>query len=212
MSQKRILAAIMIASAVLYIVLATGVAMGAPWVHALDGAVQGLVFPLRNEALTPAIAFTSDLSDTVPCLIVAAAMLIYLLAKRQFKVAGLFAGTLVASELLVEGTKFLLSRSRPCGMNLVEFPWNASFPSGHTFVAIVAVGLSVFILVKLHPQWPKGVRVALAASAVVWVIYIGFTRIYLGVHWPTDVMGSLLLCAGVAVPAFALLWQRATSK
>ncbi len=198
----------MVASAVLYIALAVGVAMGAPWVQAFDGAVQSAVFPLRSDALTPGIAFTSDLSDTVPCLVVAAAVLVYLLAARRFKAAGLYAGTLATAEVLVEGSKFLLSRPRPYGMNLVEFPWNASFPSGHTFVAIVAVGFAVFVLVKLHPQWPKGARAALATAVVLWVIYIGFTRIYLGVHWPTDVLGSALLCGGVVLPAAALLWQR----
>lgn len=198
----------MVASAVLYIALAAGVAMGAPWVQAFDGAVQSAVFPLRSDALTPGIAFTSDLSDTVPCLVVAAAVLVYLLAARRFKAAGLYAGTLATAEVLVEGSKFLLSRPRPYGMNLVEFPWNASFPSGHTFVAIVAVGFAVFVLVKLHPQWPKGARAALATAVVLWVIYIGFTRIYLGVHWPTDVLGSALLCGGVVLPAAALLWQR----
>lgn len=198
----------MVASAVLYIALAAGVAMGAPWVQAFDGAVQSAVFPLRGDALTPAIAFTSDLSDTVPCLVIAAAVLAYLLITRRFRVAGLYAGTLITAEVLVEGSKFLLSRPRPYGMNLVEFPWNASFPSGHTFVAIVAVGFAVFVLVKLHPQWPKGVRIALATAVVLWVIYIGFTRIYLGVHWPTDVLGSALLCGGVVLPAAALLWQR----
>lgn len=198
----------MVASAVLYIALAVGVAMGAPWVQAFDGAVQSAVFPLRSDVLTPGIAFTSDLSDTVPCLVVAAAVLVYLLAARRFKAAGLYAGTLATAEVLVEGSKFLLSRPRPYGMNLVEFPWNASFPSGHTFVAIVAVGFAVFVLVKLHPQWPKGARAALATAVVLWVIYIGFTRIYLGVHWPTDVLGSALLCGGVMLPAAALLWQR----
>lgn len=198
----------MVASAVLYIALAAGVAMGAPWVQAFDGAVQSAVFPLRSDALTPGIAFTSDLSDTVPCLVVAAAVLVYLLAARRFKAAGLYAGTLATAEVLVEGSKFLLSRPRPYGMNLVEFPWNASFPSGHTFVAIVAVGFAVLVLVKLHPQWPKGARAALATAVVLWVIYIGFTRIYLGVHWPTDVLGSVLLCGGVVLPAATLLWQR----
>lgn len=198
----------MVASAVLYIVLAAGVAMGAPWVQAFDTAVQSVVFPLRSDALTPGIAFTTDLSDTLPCLVVAAAMLVYLLTTWRFKAAGLYAGTLATAEVLVEGSKFLLSRPRPYGMNLVEFPWNASFPSGHTFVAIVAVGFAVFVLVKLHPQWPKGVRAALATAVVLWVIYIGFTRIYLGVHWPTDILGSVLLCGGVVLPAAALLWQR----
>lgn len=203
---------ILVVSAVLFGVLLAGVAAGAPWVVALDSAVQGLVFPLRNEAITPVIAFTTELSDTIPCIVVAVAMVVYLLVRRRPKAAGLYAGTLVVAELLVEGTKFLLSRPRPIGMNLIEFPWNASFPSGHTFVAIVAVGFAVYVLVKLHPQWPRGVRVALAVAAVVWVAYIGFTRIYLGVHWPTDVLGSILLCGGVVLPAAILLWQRFVAK
>ena len=212
MGKRNALLAIAAVCAVLYGVLLASVAAGASWVAAFDSAVQGAIFPLRNPALTPAIAFTTELSDTIPCLIVAAAMLAYLLVRRQRRAAGLYVGILVVTYLLVEGTKFALSRPRPIGMNLVEFPWNASFPSGHTFVAVVAVGLAVYVLLKLHPQWPRPARTALAAAAALWVAYIGFTRIYLGVHWPTDVLGSLLLCGGVALPAAALLWPRVVEQ
>lgn len=208
MDRTRILVIVGAVCAVAYGVLLTGVAMDAVWVQGLDGAVQAAVFPLRSDSLTPVIAFTTDLSDTVPCIVVAALFALYLLAKRQFRPTAIYLGTLVTSAAVVELTKFLLGRERPVGMNLIEFPWNASFPSGHTFGAIVAVGLAVFVLVKLHPQWPRGAKEALAAAAVLWVLYIGFTRIYLGVHWPSDVLGSMLLCGGVALPLAAIIWQR----
>lgn len=212
MGKRNALLAIAAVCAALYGLLLAGVATGAPWVAAFDSTVQGAVFPLRQDALTPAIAFTTELSDTVPCLIVAAAMLAYLLVRRQQRAASIYLGTLVVTYLLVEGTKFALSRPRPIGMNLIEFPWNASFPSGHTFVAVVAVGLAVFVLLKLHPRWPRPARTALAVAAVLWVAYIGFTRVYLGVHWPSDVLGSLLLCGGVALPVAALLWPRVVDR
>lgn len=212
MGKRNALLAIAAVCAVLYGALLVSVAANALWVAAFDGAVQGAIFPLRNPAITPAIAFTTELSDTIPCLIVATAMLAYLLVRRQRRAAGLYVGALVVTYLLVEGTKFALSRPRPIGMNLIEFPWNASFPSGHTFVAVVAVGLAVYVLLKLHPHWPRTARTALATAAVLWVAYIGFTRVYLGVHWPSDVLGSLLLCGGVALPVAALLWPRVVDR
>ena len=208
MDRTRVLAVVAAVCAVAYGVLLAGVAMDAGWVHGLDGAVQAAVFPLRSDALTPLMAFTTDLSDTVPCVVVAALFTLYLMAKRQLRPAGIYVGALVASEVVIEATKFLLGRERPVGMNLIEFPWNASFPSGHTFGAIVAVGLAVFLLEKLNPQWPRGAKTALATAAVLWVLYIGFTRIYLGVHWPSDVLGSMLLCGGVVIPVAAIIWQR----
>ena len=146
MGKHNALLAIAVVCAVLYGVLLAGVATGAPWVAAFDSTVQGAVFPLRQDALTPAIAFTTELSDTVPCLIVAAAMLACLLVRRQQRAASIYLGTLVVTYLLVEGTKFALSRPRPIGMNLIEFPWNASFPSGHTFVAVVGGGPALFVV------------------------------------------------------------------
>ena len=83
MGKRNALLAIAAVCAALYGLLLAGVATGAPWVAAFDSTVQGAVFPLRQDALTLAIAFTTELSDTVPCLIVAAAMLAYLLVRRQ---------------------------------------------------------------------------------------------------------------------------------
>lgn len=96
--------------------------------------------------------------------------------------------------------KNLFARQRPCWMDttiplLVKNPWDYSFPSGHTMVSF-EVAVSVFLMNK---PWGK---IALAVAALV-----AFSRLYLFVHFPSDVLAGVALAAGLALAANRLvLW------
>jgi membrane-associated phospholipid phosphatase len=77
-----------------------------------------------------------------------------------------------------------------------------SFPSGHVVRAVIAYGLAAFVVRRLAPPgwWQSWV---LPAAAVL-ILLIAFDRLYLGVHWQSDVLGGLLL-GGVGLSA-AIVW------
>lgn len=191
-----------------FLALATSVAIGAPFVDAYDAALQAITFPLRTNDLTPALASATNLADTFASLILATAFVVYLFARIGKHEAMTYAACVLVGEACVVLTKIVVNRTRPIGMNLIEFPADASFPSGHTFAAIAIVSFGVFVLLRVHPNMPRIAKGLLVALAIIWPLFIAFTRIYLGAHWPTDVAGSLLLGAGAFLPLSTFLWDR----
>ncbi|WP_371622024.1 phosphatase PAP2 family protein [Streptomyces sp. NBC_01116] len=109
------------------------------------------------------------------------------------------AATSLISTLLQQGLKAAVGRERPQWPDPVDSAHYAAFPSGHAMTAVVTCGLFVWLL-RLYGAGP-GARGAALAVAVVSAIGVAATRVYLGVHWLTDVMGGALL--GVAVVALS---------
>ncbi len=192
----------------LFIGLATAVVMGAPFVGAFDAWMQSWVFPLRNDNATAALTALTHVSGTKVSIVLAGAFTIYLWVRIGRRQALTYAGCVVAGEAVVAVAKFVVDRTRPLGMNLIEFPNDASFPSGHTFAAIAIVAFALYVVVRTHPAMPRSAKVMLAAVAVIWPLLIAFTRIYLGAHWPTDILGSLLLGGCAFFPFATYAWDR----
>ncbi|MEU8679600.1 phosphatase PAP2 family protein [Streptomyces sp. NPDC048560] len=111
------------------------------------------------------------------------------------------AATSALSTLVQQGIKAAVGRDRPRWPDPVDSAHYAAFPSGHVMTAVVTCALLLWLL-RLRGVTPLWWRTALAAAAVS-VIGVAFTRIYLGVHWMTDVVGGTLL--GVAAAAFSIL-------
>lgn len=111
------------------------------------------------------------------------------------------AGVLVAVASVAEGLnvllKMLFQRPRPELFSEIVAPGSYSFPSGHAMVAVAVYGMTALVAARLRP----GLRLSLYISTPFLVLFIGISRVFLGVHWPTDVLagfaaGGLVLVAG----------------
>ncbi|MEV8531647.1 phosphatase PAP2 family protein [Streptomyces sp. NPDC051211] len=154
---------------------------------------------LHAEALAhPALAQANRiLTDwiwdpwTMRALLVLACWWLWWRGERALAVRFALAGVLAT--LLQQGLKAVVGRERPVWPDPVDSADYAAYPSGHALTAAVVCGL----LLWLFPS-STGAR----AAAVVSVLGVGFTRILLGVHWLSDVVGGWLL--GVVVVALAV--------
>jgi undecaprenyl-diphosphatase len=126
-----------------------------------------------------------------------------LLITRSFGVASTFAVTIAGSWLSLAVVKLLVHRDRP-DATLLSYPYNpvqvdASYPSGHAAFG-TAVVVTIFLGVTLvSRRWLVGVIGGLAVLAV------GSALVIDGVHYPSDVLGSIVWCVTVA-PVVRLVW------
>ncbi|MFJ1594890.1 phosphatase PAP2 family protein [Kitasatospora albolonga] len=113
------------------------------------------------------------------------------------------AASLVGS-LLQQGVKAAVDRDRPRWPDPVDTAHFAAFPSGHAMTAAVSCGLLLWLL-RLYGAGPA-LWAGAAVVAALSVAGVAVTRLYLGVHWLTDVVGGVLL--GAAVVAFTMAGYR----
>ncbi|WP_086827801.1 phosphatase PAP2 family protein [Streptomyces sp. NRRL B-24572] len=137
----------------------------------------------------------------------AAATAVLLWWRRDRRAALWVAGTSLLAVGLQQALKDLVGRERPQWTDPVDSAHYAAFPSGHAMTATVTFGLLLWVL-ALH--WREEWRGwgTLAGVAVVSVLGVGWTRVYLGVHWPSDVVeGWLLGWCCVTAAVFTYRWS-----
>jgi membrane-associated phospholipid phosphatase len=150
-----------------------------------------------------------------------AAIVIALLVWGLRTRAVLVAGGIIVAQVISSLAKYAYQRPRPPeDVMLIGAPASHSFPSGHALVTLVFFVLVIFVVCRClnraegRSGGRRRARPALKAMAVVvalvFVVAIGFSRIYLGVHWASDVLAGWSLGGAWSAAAFAglLLWRR----
>jgi undecaprenyl-diphosphatase len=183
------------------------VAVQAGWTQTLDQRLMLGVEQLRSPGLTAVMQSLSAIGAGEVEIPIALLLSLRLsLIRRRPEAAGYAAATL--SGWAAYGVaKWIFQRPRPRVIPRIAGAGGGwySFPSGHATMAPLVFGLGVLIW---SAPWPRATRVALLLLAAVCSLLIGFSRVYLGVHWPTDVLAGLLLGTGWAA-MWVWWWERA---
>jgi undecaprenyl-diphosphatase len=145
----------------------------------------------RAPVLTPLMEAFSTIGDTVVLAALAALVTEWLVVKRRRADAVLVAATTVGAAVLVPLIKNLVARPRPPVADRLVTETNWSYPSGHSLGATAVLGVLTVVLVARLVT--RVARVLAVAAAVVLVGAIGVSRVYLGVHWPSDVLAGWLV-------------------
>lgn len=156
------------------------------WEFSILDAIQNLHTPLLDSFFTTVTWFGRDFWIMLG---------IFLLFFRRTRVCGIcmLSGLLVGALITNVTIKPLVARDRPCWINdtvqlLVSNPRDYSFPSGHSQASFV----SAMAIYQNHRKW--------GIAAFVFAAFIAFSRLYLYVHFPTDVAVGILI--GLAVGYF----------
>lgn len=135
--------------------------------------------------------------------LVAIAAIAALVIYRQRTRALIFGGAVVLAQTVAELIKGFVDRPRPDLVSHLDMVYSASFPSGHAVMSPVVYFTLAMMVAETDIRRPA--RIMLIAAAVVLVVAIGISRIYLGVHWPTDVLGGWTIGSAVAFSSWVVL-------
>ncbi|HET6351207.1 MAG TPA: phosphatase PAP2 family protein [Coriobacteriia bacterium] len=167
-----------------------------PKIHAFDHAVTSAIISLRSAWLNPVMTFVTVLGGTIVVSAASAAVVAIASLRGRPRAAVYTLAVLVAGVAFSALGKSIFDRPRPpVSGALIALPTSYSFPSGHTMGSLCLAWV-VCYLVLTATSASRSTRSAVTVAAVVYALVVAFSRVYLGVHYPSDVLASWLLGAG----------------
>lgn len=132
--------------------------------------------------------------------IVAGLLLLFHDRRRQ---ALIFVATVLLAQVSSEVLKAFYDRDRPSLVTHGSHVYSQSFPSGHSTLAAATFFTLAAILASLEAR--RRTKAVILTLAILFVVGVGISRVYLGVHWPSDVLGGWALGASWAFLAWVVL-------
>lgn len=170
-------------------------------VVAADLWFENVMLSIRSPYFLHLASLVTFFGNTTTVIAIAGIIGAFLLYTRPLR--SFFAGliiTLAGAAASASLIKELVGRARPGGLIQAVAETSYSFPSGHATASLALYGFIAFMLGRVYPQYRK-IFVLVAALSI---LSIGFSRLYLGVHFPSDVLagylvGGLWLFVGIAI-------------
>ena len=188
-------------SLLIFIIVAYAVATGTA--SGFDNPIRNFIYGLRAEGLNTLMEGITYLGNWQSVTIVCLLLLAYDKTRIPFGVLG--ATVAITDSLLNKGLKMLFERARPDDILPLIEQGGYSFPSGHAVTSMAFYGILLF-LVQTRMEDRKKAN-ALSLVLLLLIVLIGPSRIYLGVHYPTDVLAGWAEGVFVATAVYMLAYK-----
>lgn len=161
------------------------------WLVKTDIAIQKIILDTRIDFLNDFFRILTDLGDTkVIAILAIVAAIIFSTKKYYWHSIGILLSVGVA-EIVSIILKIIIGRHRPPHETALAITDNASFPSGHAIAAMAFYGFLIYFFNKEIEN--KSAKNTLIGFCALMILIAGFARIYLGAHWPSDIIASYIL-------------------
>ena len=168
----------------------------------LDNTIINFIQGLENPMLTSIYLNTTNIADMKQSTIITAIIVIILFASKFKREAIFLTLTMGTCGIVMAFIKIIFNRPRPNIHRLVELN-SLSFPSGHTTSATILYLTLALIFIKLSKKGNNNYFPIFIA--IIGILFIATSRVYLGVHYPTDTMAGMCL-GSVIVLTYNLIY------
>ena len=154
-----------------------------------DNIIYNAIISLKSDSVTNFFKLITKLCNEK--FIIIATLLIFIILLFKKKKIGFI---LTLNVLLCSGLntviKHIFLRPRPVGLKLIK-QGGYSFPSGHSMMAVAFFGILIYLVCR--SKWKKSIKILLSSLLTVLILLIGISRIYLGVHFASDVLAGFAI-------------------
>jgi len=178
----------------------------------VDAQLSSWLHTHGSPLLTNAMFVATFFGSTVAVTLIAVGLGVYLLWRRRFYWFAALASSVVGGVLLNNLLKYAFHRARPHFADPLLTLTSYSFPSGHTMMATVLYGMIAVYLFLRTEDWRWRAITILSASLL--IALVAFSRIYLGAHYLSDILGAMaegLAWLAVCLTVVYSVWQRRNS-
>ncbi len=156
----------------------------------LDSFIQTQVTSLQTDLLTEIMILITNIMSTKALFTFSLILLLFLSYKKRYQKVFLVIVSIGGGIALELSLKALIQRARPENA-LIEASSSYSFPSGHATLAMIFFSLLIYLFKDQIKN--KVLRYIFISTNILLILLVGFSRIYLNVHWFTDVLGAFTL-------------------
>lgn len=168
-----------------------------------DTAIYTVISKYISEPLTSILKVVTNLGGAIGVIPISLGILLFMKDKKY--------GICVLMNLIIitginQALKFIIQRPRPIEFRIIDQS-GYSFPSGHSMVSMAFYGLLIYLI--YHNVKNKYVKWTMCIILSILILLIGFSRVYLGVHYASDVIGGFCFSIGyliVYTKMIKLLW------
>jgi undecaprenyl-diphosphatase len=167
--------------------------------------------PIGSARMEEVVRDITALGSFIVLLLVTLIAVGFLIALKRYAEAGTMAFAAVFGQIISETLKAYFDRPRPDFVAHVVETTSASFPSGHAMMS-AAIYLSIGAMLA-RVQTKRRLKTYIHVTALLLTLMVGMSRVYLGVHYPTDVLGGWCLGAAWAILCWSVLaWLTRNSE
>lgn len=175
---------------------------------ALDQRFFQILQSARSPQLDTLLITITQLGDSFMVTVLSGVTALWLLVRRAWRTAFYWSVTILTAAMLNTLIKAIIVRVRPGDMMYTGFT-AYSFPSGHTTTNFVLYG---FLCIALYPVLGRTARTLLVGCTGGFIMAVAFSRLYLGAHWFSDVLGGVLLGTSILCVLGSRYYARAVNS